>query len=72
MKGWIDTMSKEKNTERFCPFKKITDTERNASTGKTVSHELFEPCAGERCMAYCEGDVEQGIPPYCMRVSSLP
>lgn len=67
-------MSKEQKNERLCPFKKMTDTERNASAGKSkaVKHELFEPCAGDRCMAYCEGDVEQGIPPYCMRVSSLP
>ena len=37
---------------------------------KTVAHELFEPCAGERCMAYCEGDADAGIPPYCMLVES--
>ena len=64
-------MSKEKKSERLCPYKKITDTESNSLTGKTVAHELFEPCAGERCMAYCEGDADAGIPPYCMRVESL-
>ena len=69
-------MSKEptENTPRFCPFKKITDSETNyhTLTSKTVTHELFEPCAGERCMAYCEGDADAGILPYCMRVSPLP
>lgn len=74
MKGRIDTMSKEKKPERLCPFKKMTDTENDYKhpTGgpKTVTHELFEPCAGERCMAYCEGDADAGTPPYCMLVES--
>lgn len=76
MKGRIDTMSKEKNVERLCPFKKITDTltdytDPKQGKTKSVTHELFEPCAGERCMAYCEGDADAGIPPYCMRIESM-
>ena len=68
-------MSKEptENTPRFCPFKKITDSETEHLTAlntKTVTHEIFEACAGERCMAYCEGDADAGIRPYCMLVES--
>ena len=75
MKGRIDTMSKEKKPERLCPFKKMTDaltdySDPTKEKTKTVTHELFEPCAGERCMAYCEGDADAGILPYCMLVES--
>ena len=61
-------MSKEpKEKVRLCPFKKMTDRETDPNTGKTVTHELFEPCAGERCMAYSEGDADLGVEePYCL------
>ena len=67
-------MSKDtkESKPRLCPYKKITDSETNyhTLTSKTVTHELFEACAGERCMAYCEGDADAGIMPYCTLVES--
>ena len=40
---------------RFCPFKKAQTKEYNQETGLTETHERFEVCAGERCVAYCAG-----------------
>lgn len=46
------------DTEKLCPFKKCIDRDYNGKTGKTVMHERFEVCAGERCMAYEKGRFE--------------
>lgn len=43
---------------RLCPFKKATRTEyapavvKHGETQTITEHELFEECAGPRCMAY--------------------
>lgn len=41
-----------KENEMLCPFKKTTTEEYSGSTGRTVTYERFEVCAGDRCMAY--------------------
>lgn len=38
--------------EMLCPFKKTITREHNPVTGRTITYERFEVCAGERCMAY--------------------
>lgn len=42
-----------KSKVKLCPFKKMVVQEDNrAERAKIVTHEMFEDCAGERCMAY--------------------
>ena len=55
-------MSKD---ERLCPFKKTAELERNPSTGRETTHERFEVCAGERCMAYQRDPIHGD---YCQRL----
>ena len=55
-------MSKE---ERLCPFKITTVKERNQLTGEETTHQRFEVCAGERCMAY-----GHGYKPTCLRIEN--
>jgi hypothetical protein len=38
--------------EKVCPYKKKTISETNPNTGRRVTYERFETCAGQRCMAY--------------------
>ena len=51
------------NKDRLCPFKKMTQKETDPNTGRTVTHELFELCAGKRCMAFRDEHR-----PKCMRI----
>lgn len=53
----------DEKRDRLCPFKKVTRKETDPNTGQTVTHELFEPCAGVRCMAFCDG-----LHPECKRI----
>lgn len=49
---------------RFCPFKKeVARTMRRGKGGELVTgyYDKFKSCAGERCMAYKNGD--------CLRLS---
>lgn len=54
-----------KEKEMLCPFKKTITEEPNPMTGKTVTYERFEVCAGERCMAYRHGSQRL---PECLRL----
>lgn len=49
------------NKEMLCPFKKTITREQNPVTGRTVTYERFEVCAGERCMAYRPGPPHTGL-----------
>lgn len=37
---------------KLCPFRKVVERENNDITGKTVERERFQPCIGQKCMAY--------------------
>ena len=36
---------------KLCPYKKVVERETSVA-GVTVERERFQPCVGERCMAY--------------------
>ena len=56
---------KPKREVKLCPFKKMVVQEDNrAERAKIVTHEMFEDCAGERCMAYNKATTGA----YCLRL----
>ncbi len=50
--------------KKLCPFKKAVERDYNGHRGSTTLKERFEPCAGERCMAF-KGAGKSG---YCKRL----
>lgn len=48
--------------KRLCPFKKKVERDYNGNKGSSTIKERFEPCAGERCMAYQEPSCGIGNP----------
>lgn len=53
----ISSMSKK---TKFCPFRKVVERETNDVTGKASERERFQPCIGQRCMAYQIGTFNLG------------
>ena len=55
--------------EKLCPFKKRTVwLDQRTAEAKTTTYELFEPCAGERCMACVMG---RGGIVRCLRLEAI-